>query len=1083
MKTIFVSSTFRDMQHERDALQRLTLPNLNRVAKTYGDTVSLCDLRWGINTEDMDEETGNSKVLNVCLDVIDRCEPIMVIILGERYGWIPGEDKIKSTSERRHMQLEDYEISVTALEIEYGAFFRRANTLVYVRDTVGEAGELYGAEDAEHAEKLAALKQRLHTLTGGRLKHYSLDFSGGAVKGVKAFAETVQKDVLALLSLQWEQHAKLSEFGRERLIHDGIFFEHARLCKAGDAFKGELLSSVRAGEQVIEVCGSAGSGKSVLMGALSADLQAAGYDVLPIAVGATAATAEAAGILKHINAYYKEVCGLSSFYEEDGEKTYYEELGDLQETTLQDVFGLFLHKENNQSQVDAYADYAEQYEETGRHLVIVIDGAEKVHRDPGEGLWYLVPENIGHLRGLTVVLSVDEPIAFGQAFCVKKDMPAYKDGENRQIAEALLYNVNRELSPRVMDAVLEKCRGKGPLYIKLLLQKLFMMDINDFAVMHDMQAITAHQAEKIAQASEGVTELGYEVLSEAAARVHPDLILDILAYISLSNEGLTERELAALCGERYSRLDFYHFIAYMGDCFLLRHNGRYDFANACIKDGVRARIQDTGVYAAPLVALLCEQMGADFSAGQRADMARLQELIHICTTHAADGVLLDTLLYIDGLATRAGRQQVAGYETLKEATNLFLEQADARMADFVYRMADKLKEPGQTEEACRRIRSALQVLRDGDTFFHPGRAELYVHLFANRAGDFYAMQESAEIYRTTFINHGGEPYFCLAMEQYKAMLDMAKSQTKWLQWLETVDEMLGLAESAFTLLTPFTAGAAATVTETLAPHREQLKKFAEDDFYARKIGEAYIRTLLLRAYAAPGAGYRAAGDVAAAVPHDRAFFAAYRRMGRRIQGAYSELTGNTRADVHRTLARVYAAAGEAAGDRRLLADALWQYKQYKKHGRREETFDICRYHTDVANVYRAMGQEKKSRAELLCVLRIKTPSADVYGKQFEAAETLYKETGLPAYGRTALACIGRALDVALRETHTAEEMIDNLEYYLLSGGFDDAVYLGGILDGQLSRAQALCEALGPDGGEEADACLRKIAAYQKKSEG
>ena len=73
MNTIFVSSTFRDMQMERDALQTRVLPALNETAEQYGQTVSFCDLRWGIDTSDLESEEGSRKVLDVCLDEIDRC--------------------------------------------------------------------------------------------------------------------------------------------------------------------------------------------------------------------------------------------------------------------------------------------------------------------------------------------------------------------------------------------------------------------------------------------------------------------------------------------------------------------------------------------------------------------------------------------------------------------------------------------------------------------------------------------------------------------------------------------------------------------------------------------------------------------------------------------------------------------------------------------------------------------------------------------------------------------------------------------------------------------------------------------------
>ena len=42
----------------------------------------------------METNEGSKKVLEVCLDEIDRCQPPMVVLLGYRYGWIPDEKLI-----------------------------------------------------------------------------------------------------------------------------------------------------------------------------------------------------------------------------------------------------------------------------------------------------------------------------------------------------------------------------------------------------------------------------------------------------------------------------------------------------------------------------------------------------------------------------------------------------------------------------------------------------------------------------------------------------------------------------------------------------------------------------------------------------------------------------------------------------------------------------------------------------------------------------------------------------------------------------------------------------------------------------
>lgn len=72
MRSIFVSSTFRDMQVERDLLHTDIIPALNAYAEEYQDYLHFIDLRWGVNTNELDSDESAHKVLKVCLDEIDK---------------------------------------------------------------------------------------------------------------------------------------------------------------------------------------------------------------------------------------------------------------------------------------------------------------------------------------------------------------------------------------------------------------------------------------------------------------------------------------------------------------------------------------------------------------------------------------------------------------------------------------------------------------------------------------------------------------------------------------------------------------------------------------------------------------------------------------------------------------------------------------------------------------------------------------------------------------------------------------------------------------------------------------------------
>lgn len=145
MKRIFVSSTFRDFQEERDWLRNSVQALLNIEAKKYGDYVQFSDLRWGIDTSECDEEEATNKIVKVCLDEIDRSAPYMVILLGEVYGTTIEKEVIDQVLLERRDEFKQYlqmlEISVTQLEIEYSLYKNRENlsrTFVYIREFTRE---------------------------------------------------------------------------------------------------------------------------------------------------------------------------------------------------------------------------------------------------------------------------------------------------------------------------------------------------------------------------------------------------------------------------------------------------------------------------------------------------------------------------------------------------------------------------------------------------------------------------------------------------------------------------------------------------------------------------------------------------------------------------------------------------------------------------------------------------------------------------------------------------------------------------------------------------------------------------------
>ena len=126
---VFISSTFKDMQEERDYLITKVFPLLQAEAEKRDVTVTPLDLRWGI-TED-DAKSG--KVLQICLQEIENSHPFFIGIIGNRYGWCPPKEEFEKNEilkERWGDWLEkdlDNGLSVTEMEIQYGVLRSKNN--------------------------------------------------------------------------------------------------------------------------------------------------------------------------------------------------------------------------------------------------------------------------------------------------------------------------------------------------------------------------------------------------------------------------------------------------------------------------------------------------------------------------------------------------------------------------------------------------------------------------------------------------------------------------------------------------------------------------------------------------------------------------------------------------------------------------------------------------------------------------------------------------------------------------------------------------------------------------------------------
>lgn len=150
MKTIrlFVSSTFKDMDVERDALRTIIIPHLNAYFAGQGLYIQLVDLRHSVETNAaLCPEEREKRIFDICVDEIEDCKPFFIGLVGHRYGWIPGLNKMNTDVFLSDVLPSDFplspdEISVTAYEFIRGLFNSRDKNkaLVLMRSEESYAG-------------------------------------------------------------------------------------------------------------------------------------------------------------------------------------------------------------------------------------------------------------------------------------------------------------------------------------------------------------------------------------------------------------------------------------------------------------------------------------------------------------------------------------------------------------------------------------------------------------------------------------------------------------------------------------------------------------------------------------------------------------------------------------------------------------------------------------------------------------------------------------------------------------------------------------------------------------------------------
>ncbi len=514
---VFVSSTFRDMQAERDELVKRVFPELRRQCDERGVTWSEVDLRWGVT----DEEKAEGAVLPICLAEIERSRPFFLGLLGDRYGWVP--DGMADDLRAQEPWLADVVgRSVTELEILHGVLNEPAScghAFFYLRDPSYAASrppterallaegpseeevavlgaDAANAKAAQRRQRLVELKARIRA-SGHPVRDYADPIALGPL---------VLADLAAMVDELFPAGPEADPRARAEEEQAAYAAALTRGVVGRTADLAALDAAVAADGPPVLVTGEDGIGKSTLLATWAAE-----RDPAPLVHHVTASP-EAADWTAMVGRLIAV-------------------LDDSQAEPPADPDAL-------------KAAFAEALRRAGgrQPVVLVLDALDELEdRDFAPDLawlpWTLPP-------GVRLVASAagerTREAALARGFIEHRLAPLARD-ERRQLAIAFLARYAKRLGPELLDRLMRHDRTGNPLYLRAVCDELRQHG--------DHFTLGARLDGYLAAGT--IDDLFERILTRWERdfeRDHPGLVAQSMSLLWAARRGLSEAELLELLG-------------------------------------------------------------------------------------------------------------------------------------------------------------------------------------------------------------------------------------------------------------------------------------------------------------------------------------------------------------------------------------------------------------------------------------------------------------------------------------------------------------------------------------------------------
>ena len=560
---VFISSTFKDMNEERDYLLHSVFPEIRRkLALRYIEFYEI-DLRWGIT----ENEAESGKIITLCIEEIEKSQPYFIGLIGERYGWQPKKNEIIKS-------------------INIFDKYPRAKKSLLTGLSITEMEIRYGVLDNENIDSKMQSMFFIKKINRKKINYRLLNLrktllSDKSVKTLEyetlsELGNELTEVLLAKINIKYPITEILDPDNIEDGYHKSFLKSRTKLFVGRESILNEIDEIIKDGKNKILIYNESGTGKSSIMSKLcEIKIQQNKFDVFYHFIGASSKSTQ----------YLNLLIRLAKF------------IAYKNNESVVEINNLLLPELLNKVRSQLTKNYVKKF-------LIVIDAINQMEvNDKENSILSFIPFELSSdviIVCSTIyhpIISIMESNGFIKVKVDELDLDA-----KTKFIEQYLLSYGKKLSSEFIKKIIH-----DDVALKPMLLRTFLNEIRLFGNHEKLGTLI----------DELITPIGEESFylavvarweSDLSLYLHKEKIKEILLLIQLSRNGISEKEILEICTIR--PLDLSIILNRIED-HLVSKNGLLHYSHGCIITAINQNYMQSDNDKIPIYNLMVKYFSKD----------------------------------------------------------------------------------------------------------------------------------------------------------------------------------------------------------------------------------------------------------------------------------------------------------------------------------------------------------------------------------------------------------------------------------------------------------------------------------------